>query len=157
MFWEKKNEKRWAVLTFDPVSHKRRRRNDYDPPRVNPHAVYAADDDDGVVVAVENDTETKRMKDMRVACQKFYEFKRSHALIKRGVVLRVGMSPWVLRPNDQMPAGYALVSDNSRVFLQLAGASDSTLSACDNYACERIIRMVSDRTDFKYVIVMRWN
>ena len=145
MFWYKENKKPWAVLYIDPVTHKRRRLNDYDF------------DDNVVVVAVENDTETKRMKDLRVACEKFYQFKRVHALIKSGVVLRDGPSPWLLCPDDQMLAGYALVSDNSRVFLQLAGASDSTLSACDNYACERIIRMVLDWTDFKYVIVMRWN
>ena len=126
MFWYKEDEKRWAVLYFDPVTHKRRRLNDYDPPRVNPPEVYAADDDfddDVVVVAVENDRETKRMKDLRVACEKSYEFKRVHARIKRGVVLRDGPSPWLLRPDDQMPAGYSFVSDNSRVFLQLAGAS----------------------------------
>ena len=165
MFWFKESEKRWVVLYFDPISHKRMRLNDYDRPPVNPpvnpHAEYDFDeygfDDDVVVVAVENDTETKRMKDLRVNCAKFHRFKDVHARITSGMVLRDGMSPWLSRPDDQMPPGYALVSDNSRVFLELAGASDSTLSACDNYACTRIIRMVSDQTDFKYVIVMRWN
>ena len=160
MFWYKKDEKRWAVLYFDPVSHKRMRLNDYDRPPVNPpgkpYAEYDFDeygfDENVVVVAVENDTETKWMKDLRVACEHSWKFRCVHALIKDGVVLRETPGPWVLRPNDQMEEGYALVSDNSRVFLELAGASDSTLSACDNYACERIIRMVLDRTDSKYVI-----
>ena len=102
MYWKNNSKNRWEVLKilppYDPNPHKRKRRNDYDPTRANQlapgpdyepkydyHPAYAADDDDGgVIVAVENDTETKRMKDMRVSCQNWYEFKRSHALIKRG-------------------------------------------------------------------------